>query len=278
MAADVLAVLLFIAMAGLGWYRGTLVQVATVIIATLLIGLFEAWYPPIDGALADLAIPLAEYPTLRKLVGFLGAYFLAVTAVAVMELASRRIGEVETVNRAGGVLIGAAKGVLYVVALAWFAETATLWDKPPREPRPSWMRESLVLKTVSPWNPVRVYTLKQAIEVKLARAELAKRDKERRGQGPRVSDGEPLDEAAAATTPDGKQGDEAAMGEVWIAEPLEESPRVRALYRASPMRALMDETASLSEWQGRGYGDLIRDPHVREMLGNANFADLLMGE
>lgn len=278
MAADLLAILLFIAMAGLGWYRGTLVQVVTVVIATLLIGFFEAWYPPIDVALADLAMPLAEHPYLRKLVGFLGAYILLVTAVAIIEVASRRVDGAETTNRAGGVLIGAVKGIAYVVALAWLVETVTLWDKLPHEPRPAWMEESLLLETVSPWNPVRVYTLKQAVEVQLARAEVAERKREQAKRDARSSSGEALDEGAAAATPDGKYGEEAAMGEEWIAEPLEESAKVRALYRASPMRALMDETTSLSEWQGRGYGDLIRDPHVRRMLGDANFADLLMGE
>jgi len=260
-------------MAGLGWYRGTLVQVVTVAIAVLLMVFFDAWYPPVDSALAQLAMPLAEHPYLRKLVGFLGAYIGCVTIVAILEVASRSSQRAEQANRGGGLVIGGIKGIAYVVALAWLVETATLWDLPPHEPAPSWMRESALMTAAAPWNPVRVYTLKGAIETSLARAELAERERER----------DALDEAAAAATPDGQPSRESRIAKARRPEPLEpedleSSAKARALYRASPMRALMDETASLSEWQGRGYGDMVRDPRVREILGDDNIANLLMGE
>jgi hypothetical protein len=40
----------------------------------------------------------------------------------------------------------------------------------------------------------------------------------------------------------------------------------------------MEETATESEWQGRGYGDLVMDPKVREVLGDADLMELLLGE
>ncbi|MCO4771348.1 MAG: CvpA family protein [Deltaproteobacteria bacterium] len=273
MAADLLALLLVLAMTLLGWYRGTLVQIVTVVIAVLLLVFFDAWFPPLEMPLAQLAMPLAEYPYLRKLVAFLLAYIGCVTVVAMIEVATRDT-EAEQANRIGGVVIGALKGLLYVAALAWFVETVTLWDKPPHEPAPSWMRDSLLMTAVGPWNPVRVYTLKEAVELKLARAELAERE---RAAGRAPDGGEALDEAAAAATPDGQPA-ELGREEGFDVIPLEESSKARQLYRASPVRALMDETASLSEWQGRGYGDMVRDPRVREILGDANIADLLMGE
>ncbi len=272
MATDVFALVLTAAMTLLGWYRGTLIQVVTVVVALLLLVFFDAWYPPLELPLANLAMPLAEYPYLRKLVAFLGAYIGSVTVVAILELATRG-SQAEKANRAGGVVIGLLKGVLYVVALAWIAETATLWEKPAHEPRPRWMRSSMLMQTVAPWNPVRVYSLKEAIELQLARQEFREREAER------ADAGQPLDGAADAATPTGTRGEETLRPEDGFdASPLEENSKARALWRASPMRALMDETASLSEWQGRGYGDLVRDPRVREILGNANLADLLMGE
>jgi hypothetical protein len=255
-----------LAMAGLGWYRGTLVQVVTIAVAGLLLGFFEAWYPPLDTFVAGLAVPLGEHPYLRKLVGFLGAYIAVITVVAVIELASRGSEKAQSTNRAGGVVIGLLKGIVYVVALAWVVETAVLWEKPPHELAPSWLRESQVVAAVAPWNPVRVYALRDAVEVRLARAEFAARQRE----------GEPLDEAAAATTPDDAPSAPQRPG--LPLRDVESSDKARALYRASPVRALMDETASLSEWEGRGYGDLVRDPRVRAILADADIADLLMGE
>ena len=271
--ADLLAVILVLAMAGLGWYRGTLVQVVTIVIATLLIVFFDAWYPPLDSPLATVAEPLAEHEYLRKLVGFLGAYLASLVVVAVIELASRSSQRAEQANRGGGAVIGLLKGVVYVIALAWLVETAILWDKPPHELSPSWMRDSLVITTVAPWNPVRVYALRDAMEVRIARAELQRREEERRAER------EQLDPAAAAATPDGEPSRPGPRDDGEFAlDDLQYSDKARALYRASPVRALMDETASASEWQGRGYGDLVRDPRVREILGDANIADLLMGE
>ena len=59
MATDVLALVLTSAMALLGWYRGTLVQVVTVVVAVLLLVFFDVWYPPLELPLANLAMPLA---------------------------------------------------------------------------------------------------------------------------------------------------------------------------------------------------------------------------
>lgn len=279
--ADVLALVLVCAMALLGWYRGTLVQAVTVGVALLLIVFFDAWYPPLDLPLANLAMALAEYPYLRKLVAFLGAYIGSMTVVAIIELATRG-SRGETVNRSGGVVIGAIKGLVYAVALAWLVETVTLWDKPPHEPTPSWIRESTLMAAVRPWNPVRVYALREAMERKLAKSEQAQREADAKAEADaeRQAAGDPLDEAAAAATPDGGAKSSAKRPEPDFAalDEVHTSDKTRALWRMSPMRALMDETASLSEWQGRGYGELVRDPEVRAVLRDADIADLLMGE
>lgn len=279
MIADVLALVLVCAMALLGWYRGTLVQAVTVAVAVLLIVFFDAWYPPLDMPLANLALALAEYPYLRKLVAFLGAYIGSMTVVAIIELATRG-SRGETANRGGGVVIGALKGLVYVVALAWLVETVTLWDKPPHEPSPRWIRESTLMAAVRPWNPVRVFALREAMERKLAKAEKAQREAAETAEADseRQAAGDPLDEAAAAATPDGADKSARPEPDFEVLDEVNASAKSRALWRMSPMRALMDETASLSEWQGRGYGDLVRDPEVRAVLRDADIADLLMGE
>lgn len=266
--ADALALVLFLAMATLGWFRGFLVQVAGLVILGMLWFFFDAWFPPVEGLLAKAGGPLAEYGYLRKLVGFLVGWLGSFVFFAVIELAFRRGETAQAGWRLGGVLVGATKGVLYVVALAWIVETVTLWDKPAHEPAPRWLRESQIVQAVAPWNPVRVFALQRAVERKLARDELRSREEERAR----------LDPAAAAVTPDGEPAPEEKRSREAPITLLEDSDKARALYRASPMRALMDETASLHEWQGRGYGDLIRDPEVRALLRDADIADLLMGE
>jgi len=274
MAADVLALIFVLATGGLGWYRGALVQTVTIFAAAILLVMFDAWYPPLDAPLANLAAPLAEHVYLRKLVGFLGAFFLLLIFVTIIELAARRSGALEDGNRKVGVALGMVQGVLVVLILAWFVETVTLWEKRPGELRPSWMRESLVMNTVSPFNPVRVYGLKDAVErgiTKVDREKQRREDEERR----KKAKGETLDAAAAAATPEEAAGDPDDPIDPVL---LENDARVRALFKASPIRALMDETASLSEWHGRGYGELVMDPEVRAILKDADIADLLFGD
>ncbi len=274
MGADALAVIFVLATGGLGWYRGALVQTVTIFAAVILLVMFDAWYPPVDAVLANIGSPLSENVYLRKMVGFLGAFFLLLITAAIFELAARRSGFLVDGNRKIGVALGALQGVAAVVLLAWFVETVTLWEKQPHELTPSWMRESVVMKTVSPWNPVRVYGLKDAIERGITKVDREKERREREAQRLAAKNGEALDPAAAAVTPDGEPAPQDPIDPVL----LENDARVRALFKASPVRKLMDETASLSEWHGRGYGDLVRDPEVRKILRDADIADLLFGD
>ena len=275
MGADVLAVIFVLATGGLGWYRGALVQTVTIFAVVVLGVFFDAWYPPLDIPLANLAPPLAEHVYLRKLVGFLGAFFLLLVAVTLIELAARRSGGLEDTNRLVGVALGALQGVAVVILLAWFVETVTLWEKRPGELRPAWMRESLVMNAVGPWNPVRVYGLKDAMERGIAKVDREKERRSKEAARQATSGGEALDPAAAARTPDAPSDDPRDPIDPVL---LENDARVRALFKASPVRHLMDETASLSEWHGRGYGDLVMDPKVRAILKDADIADLLFGD
>lgn len=274
MGADALAVIFVLATGGLGWYRGALVQTVTIFAAVILGVFFDAWYPPFDTALANLAPPLAENVYLREMVGFLVAFFLLLITVAILELAARRSGALVDGNRKVGVALGALQGIAAVVLLAWFVETVTLWEKQPNELTPAWMRESVVMKTVGPWNPVRVYGLKDAIERGITKVDREKERREREARRAARKEGEGLDPAAAAATPDADAEGQDPIDPVL----LENDARVRALFRASPVRKLMDETASLSEWHGRGYGDLVKDPEVRRILRDADIADLLFGD
>lgn len=272
MGADLLAVIFVLATGALGWYRGALVQTVTIFAVVILGVFFDAWYPPIDAPLANLAPPLAEHVYLRKLIGFLGAFFLLLIFVTIIELAARRSGALEDGNRKIGVALGMLQGLAVVVILAWFVETVTLWEQRPGELRPAWMRESLVMQTVAPLNPVRVYGLKDAIERGIVKVD---REKARREEeAARAAKKDALDPAAAAATPDAPSDDPRDPIDPVL---LENDERVRALFKASPIRKLMDETASLHEWHGRGYSDLVMDPEVRAILKDADIADLLFG-
>ena len=250
---DLAFVVFVIAIAWLGWFRGFISQVAGLGSAIALWIFFDLWYPPIDLALAGLGHAFADYPYIRKLVGFVGAYFVCMLVIFGVEAGFiRKVAALEVGNRGLGVVVGALKGVLYATALLFFVETAILWQKPGDDPVPSWMRDSVALHVLGPYNPIRVFTLKEALENRIAR----------RG---RTGDAEGDDDSAAEdrTAPP---------------PPLEESSAVRRLFKASPIRKLMEEAAGESEWQGRGYGDMVMDPKVREVLGDAGLVELLLGE
>ncbi len=253
---DAAFVLFVIAIAWLGWFRGFLSQVAGLFAAVGLWVFFDAWYPPIDLALAGVGPAFSEHPYIRKLVGFVGAYFACMVVIFLFEAAVvRKIKALEKGNRGLGVAVGALKGLLYATALLWMVETSLLWKKPTDEPAPSWLTRSVALHTLGPYNPVRVFSLKEALENALAR----------RGKS---GDVEGDDDSA-----DGSQEDPTAPPET-----LEESGTVRRLFLASPIRRLIEEAAAESEWQGRGYGDMVMDPRVREVLGDAGLVELLLGE
>jgi hypothetical protein len=253
---DVTFVVFVIAIAWLGWFRGFLAQVAGFVAAVLLWIFFDSWYPPADLALAGLGPAFGAHPYLRKLVGFLGAYWACMVLVFALEAAVVRKARVlERGNRWLGVGVGLLKGLVYATALLWMVETSLLWRKPADRPAPSWLRESVAVDVLGPWNPVRVLSLREALEERIAQNE----------------------RAAAGDDDSARDG---VSGEDPQAPPprLEESGSVRRLFLASPIRKLMEETATESEWQGRGYGDLVMDPKVREVLGDADLMELLLGE
>ncbi len=247
-------VVFVVAIAWLGWFRGFIAQVAGFFSAVALWVFFDVWYPPVDLVLAGVGPAFSEHPYIRKLVGFVGAYFVCMILIFLVEAGLiRKVGALETGNRSLGVAVGAVKGFLYATALLWMVETAILWKKPPDVPAPSWLTQSVALHTLGPYNPVRVFSLKEALENALAR----------RG---RTGDVEGDDDSAADEDP--------------TAPPttLEESGDVRRLFKASPIRRLIETAAAESEWQGRGYGDMVMDPRVREVLGDAGLVELLLGE
>ncbi len=256
MPVDVAFVVFACAIAALGWFRGFIAQVAGFGAVVGLWACFDAWYPPVDLALAGLGPAFAEYPYLRKCAGFLSAYFACMFLIFVVEAAIvRRVGALEKGNRMLGVAVGAVKGLLYATALLWMVETALLWRKPPHDPVPSFLSESVAVATLGPFNPARVYSLKEALERGVSRGEVAVGA-----------------EGSVRRSDAGEEDPEAPSPE------LEESSTVRRLFKASPMRRLLEETAGESEWQGRGYGDLVMDPKVREVLGDTGIVELLLGE
>lgn len=234
---DAVALMFVVALTMLGWYRGLLAQVVPMGAAFALWWFFDLWYPPLDGKLAALGPALSEYPSVRRLVGGALGWFGLVVLFALLEaLVIRNIGLLEAGNRGLGAVLGLIKGVLYGAVLIWIVETIVLWGRTPDRPVPDWITDSALFEIVGPWNPVRVYTLREVL--------------------------------AKGTRSKGEQA----------AAPVEETARARALFLASPVRKIIDETASTAAWEGTGYVDMVSDPRVREVLGDDQIGTLLFGD
>lgn len=294
MALDLSLAVFVLAMALLGWMRGLWSQLAGIVaFAAMWIG-FDLWYPPIDALVAGIGGVFAEYPQVRKLVGFVIGWFAAVLVLAVIEWGViRRIDGLESGNRAFGLALGGAKGVVYAAALLWLVQGVEAWGRGPGAAPAPWLRESRAVELLGPYNPVYVYVLKERVLEAVARAERARRTLSGAtaegpaagggGSGPEATKGPSTERSTTGkdgtkgTVPTEQRQGTQAGGAATSALP-EEDKRVWALVRASPLGALVGETATLSEWEGRGYGDLVSDPKVRQALGDASIADILFGD
>ena len=303
MVVELLAAVFALCFSVLGWIRGLWVQVLFLLAVAVLYSSFDLWFPHLDPTLQNLGPALAELPFARKMVGFIVGYFVLVVVAALVEaLLLQQVDELRGANRALGSLLGLVKGLVYGAVLIWIVEAAVLWGQEPGTPKPRWMATSVAFEALAPWNPLRVMTLKHRLEEHLARQEqeqrwreIQRRAAEKQAAGldaeeAREQAEQEALEAQIAAREGGRELSEAEKEvlcgtwgwspalEVREPQPLEEDARLDAIIAASPVMKLLDETASAHEWEGRTYGELVMDPQVQAVLGDASIADLLFGD
>jgi uncharacterized membrane protein required for colicin V production len=241
---DIVALLFLVLLTVLGWFRGLVAQIATLGAAVLLYLTRDLWADPMTAVLGAGVPTLADHPALGRLVAFV-LLFLAILILAfIIERAViRKVGPLKLSNHWLGAVLGAVKGVVYAVLAVWLVEAVVLWEQEPEELTPGWLADSFVVQQVGPWNPVRLFSLKEVVE------EAAERIRERRETG--------QEEPAEAEA---------------------EGSRAEAIEGSPPVMTLISETAEQNGWSELSYRELATDPRVRQVLADPAVKDLLFGK
>ena len=248
MTIDIVALLFVVLLTVLGWFRGLVAQIATLGAAVLLYLTRDLWADPVTGVLGAGVPTLAEHPVLGRLVAFVLLYLSILVVVFIIERAViKKVGPLKLSNHWLGAVLGAVKGVAYAVIAVWLVEAAVLWEQEPEEATPGWLADSLVVRQVGPWNPVRLFSLKEMVE------EAAER----------------VREAKAAGWEDPTDRDAGTEDEVSRSDAIEDSP---------PVMTLITETAERNGWSKLNYRQLATDPRVRRVLADPEVKDLLFGK
>ena len=142
-------------------------------------------------------------------------------------------------NHWGGALLGLAKGALYATLLLWTIQTGALWKQAPGEHTPSWISDSIAISVVDPWNPIRMFTLREMVDEMKARAGTAQTPQDR-----------------ADTT---------------------QTPREEALRKSTSLKDLVNAAKSDPDWATASYRKLLDDPRVQAIIADPELGDMLFG-
>lgn len=262
MVLDLLILAFVILLGVLGWFRGLISQLATI---GAFVGLWltkQLWLDDLSALLAGLGPAMADHEFLRRMVAFLGAYFVIVVLVFVVErLVVNKVGPLKWSNHWAGAALGGLKGGLYAVLAVWMLQTVALWEQQPEEPAPRWLEDSFVVSQVGPYNPVRLFSLREIIDDTVGRV---------REVAGSLGDDDSADGPAAA-----------ADGERTPTEPTPRrlsSQRRQAVEEAPPVHVLIEEAVRDGGLDARTWRQLYRDPRVRRILADPDARDLLFGK
>lgn len=184
MTIDILCLAFVILLALFGWKRGLISQLVTIGTAVLLWFSQSLWLEPVGAVLGRCGPALAENIFLRELTGFLLLYLSVVLITLLIERkVIKKYGPLRWSNHWLGALLGTAKGILYAAVFLWILQATVLWKKPPADSGPPWLAQSTAIAVVGPWNPIRMFTLRELVD------EMKHRSAERAGNpesSPRV--------------------------------------------------------------------------------------------
>jgi uncharacterized membrane protein required for colicin V production len=252
---DILSAAFLVLMTFFGWKRGLISQVVTLGSAALLWFTRETWMGPLGNLLAKVGPAFADNFFLRDMASctlLFGALLLA--AWLIEKKVVNKFGPLRFSNHWGGALLGLAKGALYGTVLLWTAQTGALWKQAPGENAPAWVTSSIAISVVGPWNPIRMFTLRELVDEMKLRAEQS-RAEEAQGEG--------------------DEGDEATQAE--STRDRTQSPRDRALRRSSSLKDLVDAVKNDPDWATASYRRLLDDPRVQQIIDDPELAEMLFG-
>ena len=229
-----------------GWKRGLISQVVTLGSAYLLWFTRETWMGPVGNTLAKLGPAFADNFFLRDIASCLLLFGTLLLGVWIIEKkVVEKSGPLRFSNHWGGAILGLAKGLLYATLLLWTIQTGALWKQAPGEQAPSWIRESIVVAVVGPWNPIRMFTLRELVD----------RMKERTNPSAPSPD-------SKATNPDSTSAP---------------SSREKILTQSTSLQELVDAAKSDPEWATASYRKLLDDPRVQAIIADPELTDMLFG-
>ena len=239
MTVDILSAAFLVVMTFFGWKRGLISQVVTIGSAYLLWVTRETWMGPVGNTLAKLAPAFADNFFLRDISSCLLLFGLLLFGVWVIEKkVVEKSGPLRFSNHWAGSILGLAKGLLYGTLLLWTIQTGALWKQGPGETGPPWLRESIAVAVVGPWNPIRMFTLRELVD----------RIKER----------------PTATDTEADSNDDP-------------SQRERVLKQSTSLQELVEAAKSDPEWATASYRKLLDDPRVQAIIADPELADMLFG-
>jgi len=247
---DILSAAFLVLMTFFGWKRGLISQVVTTGSIALLWFTRETWMEPVSSTVAQLGPAFADNFFLRDIAsGLLLFLTLLLVAWVIEKKVVEKFGPLRFSNHWGGALIGLTKGVIYATLLLWVAQSGALWKQAPDESAPDWVSSSIAIDLVGPWNPIRMFTLRELVDEMKVRATASPTT------GTLNTDGEPT----------GNQ--EAQAG----------SPRDEALRKSTSLQELVHAAKTDPEWATASYRKLLDDPRVQAIIGDPELADMLFG-
>jgi uncharacterized membrane protein required for colicin V production len=176
---DILSAAFLVLMTFFGWKRGLISQVVTLGSAYLLWFTRESWVGPVGNTLAKLGSAFADNFFLRDIASCLLLFGTLLLTVWIIEKkVVEKSGPLRFSNHWGGAVLGLAKGVLYATLLLWTIQTGVLWKQAPGERAPSWVSNSIAISVVDPWNPIRMFTLRELVNEMKTRASKAQTPRE----------------------------------------------------------------------------------------------------
>jgi uncharacterized membrane protein required for colicin V production len=252
---DILTVAFLFLMAFFGWKRGLISQVVTLGSAALLWFTKETWLGPMGNFLAKTGSALADNFFLRDMASsclLFGALLL--TAWIIEKKIVEKSGPLRWSNHWGGALLGLSKGVIYATVLLWMTQAGALWKQSPGETGPDWLEQSVLVDLVGPWNPVRMFTLRELIdEMKL-----------------RATASEDTRQAASNETEGASDGDTGAPA-------AGATERDRALRNSTSLQELVEAVKNDPNWATASYRRLLDDPRVKQIIDDPELGEMLFG-
>jgi len=253
---DILCAAFLCLMTFFGWKRGLISQVVTLGSATLLWVTKDTWLAPVGGFLAKMTPALADNFFLRDMSAAVLLFGgLLLLSWVIEKKVVEKSGPLRFSNHWGGGLLGLAKGVVYATVLLWAAQANALWKLEPGAKAPTWVDQSIAIDLVGPWNPIRMFTLRELIDEMRLRAA---------GQpGPANESGG--DEEGA----EGDEEDPPAKGKG--------SNRDEALRSSTSLKELVEAVKNDPDWATASYRRLLEDPRVQQIIDDPELGEMLFG-